>query len=125
MSNRQPKSSYWQDAPLPREKLVLFDETLEQRIPEDHPVRILDEILSVLNWNEWEADYNGPPPGFGEVAPDGFAMKEAPLALAHHCGHDRWRIIYAAGAKAKGECTCGVEIPLGYMFILRTAPLRA
>ena len=59
MSKRQPKSSYWQDAPLPREQLVLFDETLEQRIPEDHPVRILDEILSALDWNEWESDYNG------------------------------------------------------------------
>ena len=66
-----------------------------------------------------------PPLGFGEVAPDGFAMREAPLSLAHHCGHDRWRIIYAAGAKAKGECTCGAEIPAGYMFLLRTAPLQA
>ena len=59
MSKRQPKSSYWQDAPLPREQLVLFAETLEQRIPEDHPVRILDEILSRMDWNQWEAEYHG------------------------------------------------------------------
>ena len=59
MSKRQPKSSYWQDAPMPREQIVLFADTLEQRIPEDHPVRILDEILSRLSWNEWEAAYHG------------------------------------------------------------------
>ena len=52
MSKRQPKTRYWQDAPQPREQTVLFADTLEQRIPEDHPVRILDEILSRLDWNE-------------------------------------------------------------------------
>lgn len=59
MSKRQPKTSYWQEAPLPREQLVLFAETLEQRIPEDHPVRILDEILSRMNWTGWESEYHG------------------------------------------------------------------
>jgi len=59
MSKRQPKTDYWQDAPLPREQLVLFADTLEQRIPEDHPVRILDEILSRMDWNPWEAEYHG------------------------------------------------------------------
>lgn len=59
MSRRQPKTCYWQDAPVPREQLVLFAETLEQRIPEDHPVRILDEILSRIDWKPWEAEYHG------------------------------------------------------------------
>ncbi len=59
MSRRQPKVSYWQDAPMPREQLVLFAQTLEQRIPEYHPVRLLDEILDRLNWSEWEAIYHG------------------------------------------------------------------
>jgi len=59
MSKRQPKTNDWQDAPLPREQLVLFADTLEQRIPEDHPVRILDEILSLMDWHEWEAEYHG------------------------------------------------------------------
>jgi transposase len=59
MSKRQPKNSYWQDAPMPREQLVLFADTLEDRIPEDHPVRILDEILSRMDWTEWEAKYHG------------------------------------------------------------------
>jgi transposase len=59
MSIRQSKVSYWQDAPMPREQLVLFAETLEERIPEDHPVRLLDEILEKLDWNKWESEYHG------------------------------------------------------------------
>jgi transposase len=59
MSKRQPKTHYWQDAPQPREQLVLFSETLEQRIPEGHPVRLVDEILSRLDWTVWEAAYDG------------------------------------------------------------------
>lgn len=59
MSRREPKFSYWQDAPQPREQLVLFAETLEDRIPHDHPVRLVDEILDQLDWTEWEAAYDG------------------------------------------------------------------
>jgi transposase len=59
MSKRQPKNDYWQDAPMPRDQLVLFADTLEQRIPEDHPVRILDEILSRMDWSGWKSEYNG------------------------------------------------------------------
>jgi transposase len=59
MSKRQPKITYWKEAPMPREQLVLFTETLEQRIPEDHPVRILDEILARMSWKKWEAEYHG------------------------------------------------------------------
>lgn len=59
MSRRHRKTHYWQDAPLPRDQLVLFDQTLESRIPGDHPVRILDEILSQLDWTAWEATYHG------------------------------------------------------------------
>lgn len=44
---------------MPREQIVLFTETLEERIPEDHPVRILDEILSRLDWSGWEGEYHG------------------------------------------------------------------
>lgn len=59
MSYRQPKASYWQDAPLPREQLVLFATTLEHRIPDDHPVRLLDEITDQLDWTPWESEYCG------------------------------------------------------------------
>ena len=48
---------------MPREQLVLFSSTLEERIPVDHPVRlldeILDEILDQLDWTDWEAAYVG------------------------------------------------------------------
>ena len=56
---RTPKFSYWQDAPQPRGQLVLFAQTLEERIPEDHPVRLVDEILDQLDWTQWEAAYHG------------------------------------------------------------------
>lgn len=59
MSQREPKVCYWQDAPMPRDQLALFATTLEDRIPEDHPVRVLDEILSRMDWTEWEANYHG------------------------------------------------------------------
>ncbi len=59
MSQRTPKNAYWQDAPAPREQLVLFTESLESRIPDDHPVRLLDEILGSLDWTTWEAKYHG------------------------------------------------------------------
>ncbi len=59
MSRRDPKFSYWQDAPQPRDQLVLFAETLEERIPHDHPVRLVDEILDQLDWTEWESTYHG------------------------------------------------------------------
>jgi len=59
MSKRRPKISYWREAPMPREQLVLFATSLEDRIPEDHPVRLLDEILDKLDWSDWEAEYHG------------------------------------------------------------------
>lgn len=59
MSIRTPKFSYWQDAPLPRQQLVLFQTTLEERIPANHPVRLLDEILDHLDWQQWESKYVG------------------------------------------------------------------
>jgi transposase len=59
MGYRVPKFSYWQDAPVPRDQLVLFATSLEERIPLDHPVRLLDEILDELDWTKWEAAYFG------------------------------------------------------------------
>jgi len=44
---------------MPREQLILFAETLEDRIPDDHPVRLLDEILERIDWTSWEAEYDG------------------------------------------------------------------
>jgi transposase len=49
----------WQKAPTPRDQLVLFTECLDDRIPESHPVRLLDEILDGLDWSDWESEYDG------------------------------------------------------------------
>ena len=47
------------DPPLSRDQLVLFAERLDQAIPADHSVRLVDEILGRLSWSEWEQQYNG------------------------------------------------------------------
>lgn len=59
MSRREPKFSYWQDAPTPRNQLVLIPTALEALIPADHPVRLVDEILNEMDWTQWEAAYHG------------------------------------------------------------------
>jgi transposase len=51
--------AYWQNAPCEREQLVLFASRLEDRIPDDHVVRLLDEILVSADWSAWEAKYDG------------------------------------------------------------------
>lgn len=51
--------SYWSPAPQPREQLVLFETRLEDALPPDHAVRLLDEILGQLDWSTWEATYHG------------------------------------------------------------------
>jgi transposase len=65
VSQRKQKVAYWQDAPMPRKQLVLVPTALEVMIAEDHPVRLLDEILDELDWSEWEATYHG---SFGKPA---------------------------------------------------------
>ena len=44
---------------MPRDQLVLIPTSLEGLIPEDHPVRLVDEILDQLDWTEWESAYHG------------------------------------------------------------------
>jgi transposase len=59
MSQRQPKANYWQDAPIPRDQLMLIPTALEALIPADHPVRLVDEILDQMDWACWESAYHG------------------------------------------------------------------
>ena len=44
---------------MPRTQLVLVPTALEQIIADDHPVRLVDEILDTLDWTEYEAAYHG------------------------------------------------------------------
>lgn len=50
---------------VPRDQLVLFPQRLDEVIPADHGVRLLDDILGRLDWSTWEQDYDltrGQPP---------------------------------------------------------------
>lgn len=59
MGQRKKKIAYWQEAAIPRQQLVLIPTALEALIPQDHPVRLLDEILDEMDWSQWEAAYHG------------------------------------------------------------------
>jgi len=50
---------YWDKAPRRRDQIVLFAPTLEDSISEDHPVRLLEEILRQRDWSDWEVEYDG------------------------------------------------------------------
>lgn len=49
----------WAVPPVDREQLVLFPTSLDEVIPEDHLVRVVDEILRTLDWSKFEAEYDG------------------------------------------------------------------
>ena len=48
---------YWDEAPFPRDQLVLISTTLGDCVPDDHPVRLFYEILASLDWSAWEHHY--------------------------------------------------------------------
>ena len=57
--------TYWAKAPVPREQIVLISTTLDDRIPDDHVVRVFSEVLAGYDWSTWEAHYHqgiGQPP---------------------------------------------------------------
>lgn len=51
--------NYWSDAPESREQIVLFPTRLDEVVGPADCVRLLDEILSHLDWSKWEAFYDG------------------------------------------------------------------
>jgi transposase len=56
---------YCTRAPRPRHQILVFHPSLDDMIPDDHPVRVLDDILRTLDWSDWEAHYRrafGRPP---------------------------------------------------------------
>ena len=50
---------YWARSPQVREQMVLISTSLDDRIPEDHPVRVIAEILEGYDWSLWENCYHG------------------------------------------------------------------
>jgi transposase len=56
---------YWAKAPERRDQMVLFPTRLDDVVPADDTVRLLDEILRRLDWSAWEQGYDlqrGQPP---------------------------------------------------------------
>ena len=51
--------AHFANPPLSRDQLVLFPERLDQAIPADHSVRLIDDILGKLDWSHWEQQYHG------------------------------------------------------------------
>ena len=44
---------------IDRDQMPMFSPTLGEMIPEDHPVRLYDEVLRQIDWSDWEAGYHG------------------------------------------------------------------
>lgn len=55
----------WAPAPQDREQMVLFSRRLDDAVPHEHCVRLLNDILGRMDWTAWEACYDqhlGQPP---------------------------------------------------------------
>ena len=55
----------WAKTTQTRDQLVLFPTRLDEAVGPEHRVRLLDDILSRLDWSQWEAEYvltRGQPP---------------------------------------------------------------
>jgi transposase len=50
---------YWARPGLDRDQALLFYPTLDQNISQNHPARLLEEILRVQDWSAWELEYHG------------------------------------------------------------------
>lgn len=49
----------WSKAVVSRTQCVLFSETLDDSVREDHPIRYLDTALDLVDWSCWEGEYSG------------------------------------------------------------------
>jgi transposase len=50
---------YWARAGVDRHQTLLMYPTLDESVSDDHPVRLLDEILRARDWSAWECAYHG------------------------------------------------------------------
>jgi hypothetical protein len=77
---------YCDKAPRRRDQIVLFAPTLDESISNDHPVRLLEEILCSRDWSVWEVEYDDargrppiPPWGMAGVILYAVVQKQLPL----------------------------------------------
>jgi transposase len=50
---------YWAKPGVGRHQTLLMYPTLDESVSDDHPVRLLDEILRARDWSAWECAYDG------------------------------------------------------------------
>ena len=55
--------SRWAGARIGRTERELMGASLDEQIGADHGIRVLDEVLSSMDWGEWEAQYKETPAG--------------------------------------------------------------
>ena len=51
--------TYFAQPPMDRTQILLFRRTLDESIPENDPVRILDELIDACDFSEFEQTYHG------------------------------------------------------------------
>lgn len=49
----------WAEPKINREQTLLFSPSLDEKISEDHAIRQLDAVLSMVDWSDWESRYDG------------------------------------------------------------------
>jgi len=47
----------WAQPKMQREQVKLFSPNLDAMIPDDHPVRLFDDLLGLCDWTPWEKHY--------------------------------------------------------------------
>src|SRR5271168_4479014 len=86
----------WAQPSRTRDQIVLFAPTLDANIPDDHPVRLFDEMLKSLDFKDWERRYfllDGQPPIhpriMAAVIPYGLTLGiRASRKLEYACGNN-------------------------------------
>ena len=77
---------YWADPVIERERARVYWPTLDSMIAPDDPVRLVDEVLSQVDWSSWESKYKGNR-GQPPIHPRFVAAASAIL------GHAKWVVI--------------------------------
>jgi len=105
---------YWAKPGLDRQQAMLFYPTLDQSISDGHPVRLLDEILRVLDWSAWEEEYDGrrgqppiPPWVMAGVVLYGLTRRiRSSRQLEYACGHNLDFMWLAEGRTIDHDTRC-------------------
>jgi transposase len=106
---------HWAEAPMPRDQMALFSPTLDDVISQDHPVRLLDEILRRQDWSGWVtpcSDHRGRPPIHPRILAAiilyGLMRRiRSSRMLEYMCGHNLDFLWLAEGHRPDHSTLCG------------------